>query len=93
MINKFNHWIPRLIAKIKRTKTMAVTISSTCTLYSESEEYVMQAVNWRKHEDCHKQQIKSEGWFVFMVKYAWYQIRYGYTNNPYEILARGAETK
>lgn len=64
----------------------AVTISSTCTLYSVSESVVSSA--WRRHEDCHKQQIKDEGWLLFMCKYLFWNMTEGYQNNPYEIEAR-----
>jgi hypothetical protein len=40
-----------------------------------------------KHEEIHhRQQIR--GWHVgFYLKYLYYQVKYGYENNPYEIEA------
>ena len=44
-----------------------------------------------KHEKVHiKQQLR--GWLIgFYVKYLYYNIRYGYWNNPYEVEARQGE--
>lgn len=41
-----------------------------------------------EHEKRHiKQQL--EGWIIgFYIKYAYYTLRYGYKNNPYEVDAR-----
>lgn len=44
-----------------------------------------------RHEACHIEQVKREGRFKFICKYLWFNIKYGYRNNPYEIEARGAE--
>lgn len=44
-----------------------------------------------RHETCHIEQVKREGRFKFVCKYLWFNIKYGYRNNPYEIEARGAE--
>lgn len=40
------------------------------------------------HEACHIEQVKKEGRFKFVVKYLFYNIKYGYWNNPYEVEAR-----
>jgi len=44
-----------------------------------------------KHEKIHlKQQLR--GWLIgFYIKYFYYQWKYGYENNPYEIEARNKE--
>lgn len=44
-----------------------------------------------KHEAKHIEQAKKEGIIKFYIKYLWFCIRYGYTNNPYEVEARAAE--
>lgn len=46
-----------------------------------------------KHELCHVEQIKREGRLKFLVKYLYYNIKYGYINNPYEVEAREAASK
>lgn len=43
-----------------------------------------------KHESCHIQQVKRDGRLKFICKYLYYNIKYGYYNNPYEIEARQA---
>ena len=42
----------------------------------------------RNHELKHIEQIERDGKLKFAFKYTYYQIRYGYKNNPYEIEAR-----
>lgn len=44
-----------------------------------------------KHEQAHIEQVKKHGRIKFIFKYLYYNIRYGYKNNPYEIEAREAE--
>lgn len=44
-----------------------------------------------KHEMKHWEQYQKMGFFKFYLFYAWYSLRYGYTNNPMEIEARKAE--
>lgn len=44
-----------------------------------------------KHELKHIEQVKREGRLKFICKYLWFNIRYGYKNNPYEVEAREAE--
>ena len=44
------------------------------------------------HEITHIKQVKKEGRLKFVIKYLWYNIRYGYDNNPYEIDARNASS-
>ncbi len=45
-----------------------------------------------RHESMHLEQMRRDGKFVFMLKYMYWFVRHGYTNNPYEIEARKAET-
>lgn len=87
MSDKYNSIIASVIGNMNGSTDYAVTISSTCTLYSVPREYV--DAKWRKHEDIHKEQIKKTGWLKFMYRYLKYSIKYGYTNNPYEQEARG----
>ena len=42
------------------------------------------------HELFHLAQVKHYGVFKFLLKYLWYNIRYGYRNNPFEDEARAA---
>lgn len=45
----------------------------------------------RRHEMVHIEQVNKLGWIGFYATYLWYSIRYGYTNNPFEVEARKAE--
>ena len=44
-----------------------------------------------KHELKHLEQMRRDGKVVFMVKYVYWHLKYGYLFNPYEIEARLAE--
>lgn len=44
-----------------------------------------------KHEKCHIEQVKREGRIKFLFKYLYYNIKYGYENNPFEVEARQKE--
>lgn len=44
-----------------------------------------------RHERVHVDQYAKYGVIGFLVRYIWYQIRYGYIDNPLEIEARRAE--
>lgn len=44
-----------------------------------------------RHELCHLAQIERDGRCLYLVKYSWWLLRYGYRQNPYEIEARAAE--
>ena len=46
-----------------------------------------------RHEAKHLEQIKHDGIIVFSVKYAWWTLKYGYWNNPYEQEARACERR
>ena len=43
------------------------------------------------HEARHIEQVKRDGRLKFIVKYLFYNIKYGYKNNPYEVDARKYE--
>ena len=88
-MDKYNCKWPMRFAQ-KGAVNNAVTLGQT-TFYSESKEYVDQHPSWRRHEECHKRQWRR-GWYVgFLFLYLWYQLRYGYERNPYEVEARKAE--
>lgn len=48
-------------------------------------------IQMQLHEQQHLNQIEKEGSWKFVFKYLFYLLKYGYTNNPYEIEARQAE--
>jgi len=44
-----------------------------------------------RHERAHVEQYARYGVTGFLVRYIWYQLKYGYTDNPLEKEARRAE--
>ena len=44
-----------------------------------------------RHERKHLEQMQRDGKLVYLVKYSYWLLRYGYWDNPYEIEARKAE--
>ena len=44
-----------------------------------------------RHERKHLEQMQRDGKLMYMVKYMYWLVRYGYLANPYEIEARQAE--
>jgi hypothetical protein len=44
-----------------------------------------------RHERKHLEQMQRDGKLVYLVKYSYWLLRYGYRNNPYEVEARAAE--
>jgi len=87
-MDKYNTWLGKLLAKINGAVGYAITLGQT-SYFSCSAADV--DARWHKHEDCHKTQWAKDGIFKFAVVYLYYQVRYGYTNNPYEVEARAAE--
>jgi hypothetical protein len=84
-MNKYNRkWVLKFAPRGEIR--WAITLGQT-TYYSVSDV----GQSWMNHENCHKRQWAKEGVIKFAIKYLWYQITKGYTNNPYEIEARKAE--
>lgn len=48
-------------------------------------------IQMQRHEKQHLIQIAKEGSWKFVFKYLFYLLKYGYTNNPYEVEARQVE--
>jgi len=91
-MDKYSHWLAKVLGKLNRSKRYAVTIGQTA-YYSVSKEDVKKSPEWIRHEDEHKRQYAREGILKFLIKYFYYSIRYGYHNNPYEVDARKAERR
>lgn len=89
MCDQYNSKIAAAVGRLNGHNKYAVTISADCTLYSVPESEVSD--RWRRHEDCHKQQIRLLGWFKFMRQYLAENARLGYEKNRFEIEARKAE--
>ena len=44
-----------------------------------------------RHERKHLEQMQRDGKLVYLIKYSYWLLRYGYKMNPYEVEARAAE--
>ena len=44
-----------------------------------------------RHESKHLEQMQRDGKLVYLIKYSYWLLRYGYRMNPYEVEARAAE--
>ena len=87
MADVYESKLAKFLAFINRSKRYAITLGQTA-YYSVSKEEVETNPKWIAHENHHKVQWKRDGIIKFALKYLWYQIRYGYKNNPYEVEAR-----
>jgi hypothetical protein len=92
MSDKYNSKLAEVFRRIFSydSKYYAVTIGQT-TYYSAPESIVLKDIIWMCHENKHKEQYKKDGFIKFLVKYIYWSITKGYTNNPYEVEAREAE--
>ena len=64
----------------------AITVSKNTAWYIDYNALDNQTL--RKHEEVHMEQFERYGWFLFVIKYIYYSIRYGYWDNPFEVEAR-----
>lgn len=86
-----NMTIAWIASKILNEKQAAVVINNTIYLHGVSKDNFVRNPKWVLHEMKHIEQYCREGVMLFLLKYAYYSLRYGYENNPYEIEARQAE--
>lgn len=54
-------------------------------LFKQAQDEVLDVLF--RHELEHVYQVKRNGWFGFYIKYLYFNIRYGYEKNPYEVAA------
>jgi len=80
-----------MAAKKLKQSSVAIVIGKTIHLHNTTKEQFLQDEKWLKHELCHVQQFKDNGFLPFMIKYLWESLRKGYYNNKYEVEARAAE--
>lgn len=85
-------WIASLAAKKLKTKQgLAIVFFRTIYLHDLKAEDLLQNTRMFRHEVKHILQYQEHGWFMFLIKYLWYCVRFGYYNNPLEREARAAE--
>ena len=88
---KENSWLAKIAAKKLRSKNVAMVLGKTIHLHNTTKEQFLQNERWVKHELCHVEQFKDNGYIIFIVKYLWESLQKGYYNNKYEKEAREAE--
>lgn len=89
-MDKHECWLPKMLGKYMGYKKFAITFGQTA-YYSQSKEEVEKDKKWINHENFHKFQYKRDGFSRFLIKYIYYNAKYGYWNNPYEVEARSHE--
>jgi len=89
MADRYDSVIGKIFGFFNGSKRYAVTFGQT-TFYSVPKEEVEMSPSWIVHENKHKEQYKRDGFFNFLFKYIYYQFKYGYKDNPYEVEARKA---
>ena len=81
-------WVPGVGGRLtgSRCPALAVTLGNTIVVHPDAHltERLL------RHELAHVRQWRQRPW-TFAARYAWWHVRYGYRDNPYEIEAREAE--
>jgi hypothetical protein len=84
---RHGRWVPALGGLFTTSRrAAAVTLGDTIVVHPD----VPLSPRLLRHELAHVQQWRAQPW-SFMWRYAWYHLRFGYRDNPYEVAARAAE--
>jgi len=86
MSDIYNSKLAKFLGNFHDNYYYAITTSKDCTRYSCEEHQVN--LQWRNHENTHKDQYKKLGWCNFIIQYLWESIVHGYENNKFEVEAR-----
>lgn len=82
-------WIPAIGGRLTGSAgpALAVTVGDIIVVHPETPltERLL------RHELAHVRQWRAAPW-TFAARYAWWHVRHGYRENPYEVEARKAET-
>lgn len=70
---------------------VAMVMRRTIYLYGVSKEKFLSDKRWLCHELQHVKQYEQQGVLLFLFKYFFYWMRYGYYNIPFEKEARENE--
>jgi hypothetical protein len=89
---KENSWLAKIAAKKLGHKSVAMVLGKTIHLCNTTKAEFLLNERWLKHELCHINQFKAQGFAGFIVKYLWESIKKGYYNNRFKVEAREAET-
>jgi hypothetical protein len=83
--------IAKIAARMLKSNKVAIVIAKTIYVYGVSIPNFVADKKWLLHELKHVQQYQEQGTIIFLLKYIYYTMRYGYYDNPYEKEARNAE--
>lgn len=83
--------VARVAAWLMGSEAIALVIGTTIYLHGTSREKFAANHRWVRHELKHVEQYQRFGLFGFLLRYLWWSIIKGYTNNPLEVEARAAE--
>lgn len=76
---------------LQRAGQGALVVGNSIYVLSERMYEYRLRPEWQRHELKHVEQYQRYGIPGFLVRYFYYQLRYGYHLNPLEIEAREAE--
>jgi hypothetical protein len=85
---KENSLRARISAFKLKTPKVAMVWGNTILLFNVSKVEFMDTTPWLLHELRHIFQVQKMGKFVFLWRYLFLSLRYGYYNHPYEVDAR-----
>jgi hypothetical protein len=85
-----NSTIAKVIAKIKREESYAITFGKTIFISCKKEDFFAQEW-WVKHELAHVKQYEKHGILRFLTLYFYYAVFHPKSANPFELEAEAAE--
>ena len=88
---KENSFFASIAARKLKSSRAAIVFGHTIHLHNISRQQFLNDERLMRHELCHVKQYEENGFFGFLIKYLVESIRYGYTNNRFEVEAREAE--
>jgi hypothetical protein len=88
---KENSWLARMAASKLGSKQVAIVMRRTIHLWNTPREEFLNDMEWLCHELVHVKQYQRNGTFLFLVKYIFYWLKYGYRDIPFEVEARAQE--
>lgn len=90
---KERSFLALLAAKKLKVQRVAMVLGYTIHLHNTTKGSFLSNRQWLLHELAHVQQYRQHGILRFLLLYIWYSIRYGYSNNPFEVEARQKESE
>ncbi len=88
---KEKSFLAKIAAWKLHSKQVAIVFGNTIHLHNTSSKEFLSNKKWFLHELKHIEQFNRYGFFRFIFLYLIESIRYGYTNNKFEVEAREAE--